>query len=144
MIWPAVTVLASALLIGGLALGMPSIERQLNRWQLLPTHQQLTELSVNDPESLPKTYQAGQTLPVSFSIANRTTVLRTYSYRITESNATSMQTIELASGSIDIADGDAAAILKNVTPQNMGKQVNIKITLVGENGLNLNYWLARN
>jgi hypothetical protein len=135
-------VASTVLIVAALALGMPAIERQMDRWQLLPGAQHLTELYLEDAEAIPHAYQPGQQVAAGFAITNRTGSFRTYHYTITEISSDGSQRAELASGSIDVNTGDTGTVLKNVTPADFGKRVNIRISLTAEK-LYTNFWLER-
>ena len=78
----AVVVLLSVIL---LALAMPHLENQLNRWGLLPRHEQMTELYVSDPKKLPKTYAPGKNHTVVFTVRNLEGRTTGYAYTLTAS-----------------------------------------------------------
>jgi hypothetical protein len=141
IIWVLTGVLVSVIVIAGLALSMPAIERQLNRWQLLPQHEQLIELSLDDPEQLAKTYQPGQDQTVRFTVGNRTNNNANYTYTITETDVMGERTVQLAADTAIVAAGDLAATAKHITLADLDKRVYIRVQL--SNGVSVGYWLQK-
>ncbi|HSW99050.1 MAG TPA: hypothetical protein VLF71_04375 [Candidatus Saccharimonadales bacterium] len=141
IIWAGIGILAAAVVVMVLALGMPAIERQLGRRQLLPQHQQLTELSLINPEQLPKTYQSGQNTTVRFQVRNRTTLAQVYTYTITETNPAGNRLARLASGQVTVSANGMATASKTVVPADLSTRVYLKVQL--DNGLSVGYWVGR-
>ena len=141
IIGAAAAALSVAFVIALLAVSMPAIERQLNRWQLLPQHQQLTELALDNPAQLPKTYSLGQDHAVQFVVHNRSTQDVTYSYTITENNPAGNRHAQLGSGSVQVPANSTVHVSKVVVPADLGVRVHLAVQL--DNGLSVGYWVER-
>jgi hypothetical protein len=138
--WTAVGISAVTLLTIILALSMPVIERQLNRWQLLPQHEQLTELSL-DAAQLPTSYQVGRDQTVRFTIYNRTNSTITYRFVISETNPSGTRKAQLGTGSVTVAANGSITTEETIVPADLGKRVHINLAL--DNGQNVGYWMER-
>jgi hypothetical protein len=138
--WTAVGISAAVLVTVVLALAMPAIERQLNRWQLLPQHEQLTELSL-DSMQLPTSYQIGHDQTMRFTIHNRTNSAATYTYVITETNPAGTRKAQLATGSVTVAAHSTVTTAQTILPADLGKRVHVNLQL--NTGLSVGYWTER-
>jgi hypothetical protein len=107
----------------------------------LPQHQQLTELSVANPQQLPKTYRIGQSQAVQFSVRNRTGSATTYTYVITETNPAGNRLAQLGTGSITTAANSTTVVSQIIVPADLGKRVHINVQL--NTGLSVGYWVER-
>lgn len=79
-----------------------SINRQLHAWKLLPEPERLTELYFTAHAKLPTTYTVGETQTVDFTVRNLEYRTVDYIYRITQSDASGNNAIELARGKVTL------------------------------------------
>jgi hypothetical protein len=120
---------------------MTPLERQLNRWGLLPRHEQLTELYIRNGSRQAGAYKPGQVHTVAFEVRNLEAETKTYSYAITVSDADGRAILNLKEGDLTIKQGETRRVNMRTTLQDIGEVVYISIGL--SNGQAVGYWLEK-
>lgn len=123
-----------------LALVMPSIERHLDKWGLLPRHEQLTELYIPNAKNLPASYTPGEEHTVLFEIRNLEGEAQTYNYIITARKESGGVVMELDKGSIRVDSNQTRDVQLSATLHDLGKRIYVQVEL--SNGQKVGYWLG--
>jgi len=128
-----------ALLLANAA--MPAIERQLDRWGMLPRHEALTELYFTDASALQKTYSTSTPQTLSFTVTNREGRTMQYRAMVRASSEDKSQKQELATRSFSLESGKTAQVQLPVTIMDLGRRVYISVTL--SNNEQIGYWVRK-
>ena len=124
-----------------IVLNNAAVKRQLNAWQLLPRHEQLTELFVSDRQHLVLDYTPGHPNAIGFTVVNDQGQTASYIYVITVISETGTQKQTLQNAAFSLASGSKKQFTASVVIPDMGKRVKVAITL--SSGQEINYWLQR-
>ena len=111
----------------------PAIKHQLNAWKLLPQPEQLTELYLTSPNTLPSTYTPNQSQTISFTVHNLEYQTTTYSYTVTEASKDGNTTQLLASNNFTIDQNQYKTTALQITPIDLGSNVKISVALKSQN-----------
>jgi len=131
-------ILAALVGIVLLTVTMPAIERQLDRWGLLPKAQPLTELYLPAGRA-PDDYSPGRSSTVTFTIHNLQGMTVTHRYVVTAEGSGQKQ--KLAEGTVTLQNNETRTIHASVTVPDVGKQAHISVSLAG--GPQISYWAER-
>jgi hypothetical protein len=129
------------IVIAWAAFAMPSIERQLDRWGLLPRQEQLTELSITRTQDLPKTYTPDGNHQIAFTLHNLEGHTTTYEYAVTFRTADGKTVSTLDRGVLTLKKDETKAVWLQTQLPDAGKHAYIHVTL--SNSQSIGYWLER-
>lgn len=129
----AVTVLAS--------LAMPAIERQMDRWGLLPRPESFTELSLTQAHDLPEIYKPGEEHQVAFTLHSQENATTAYGYDVTVSNTKGKTVAKLDRGILTLKANETKEVWIRAALADGGAQIYVSIIL--SNGQSVGYWLER-
>lgn len=109
------------------------ISHQLNRFDLLPQPERLTELSFTTSNKLPTTYAPGQLQSVNFTVHDIEYRTTNYSYTITQGTVNSTNGIVLAQGYVTLVQNQSKALSIPITfiAQGTSSQINVNLTYQG-------------
>jgi hypothetical protein len=124
-----------------IAMLVPPMERQMDRWGLMPRHETMTEVYVPDADKVPSKYKDGKAQNVDFAIRNLEGKKTTYKYTITATKENGRVVMELKKGSITLNQGEMSNIHEQVTIRDMGKRVHLEVKL--SNGQSIGYWVTQ-
>jgi|GEM_PF-3999831 len=124
-----------------IAMVIPPLERQMDRWGLSPRHENMTEVYVPNADKVPTKYKSGKAQNVDFAIRNLEGKQTTYKYTITATKKNGGVVMELKKGSITLNQGEMSNIHEQVTIRDMGKRVHLEVKL--SNGQSIGYWVTQ-
>lgn len=108
------------------------ISNQLNRWDLLPQPERLTELSFTYSNKLPTTYTQGQVQTVSFTIHDIEYRTTNYTYTITQGNVNSTNGVVLVQGNVILTRSQSKSLSIPITLTSQGSsQINVNLVYQG-------------
>jgi hypothetical protein len=118
------------------------IKNQLNSWKLLPQSEHLTELYFLNPNTLPATYQTGQSQTVTFVVHNLEGKPVTYSYKIVSTNGNEQLLTVFTQGSFRLNDGQYTTKMAIIHFTDIGQHAKVVVELTNVNE-SIDYWINR-
>ena len=116
------------------------IVTQLGLWSLVPEPEHLTELYLNDYDSLPTSITSSQNVPISFSIHNLEGATSTYSY--TMYTASSSPKKINVTGSIVLSPDEVGVVKQSIKLSATAVPIEIFVSLPNQ-GLLLHFILPK-
>lgn len=107
----------------------PDLYKSLNTWNIVPHKEALTELYINNYDSLPHQFGEKNKVPFSFTISNRQGRTMTYPYTIYTQASDTASIAVIATNTVTLKNNESAVVKATYNPISSSSRTTIFIKL---------------